>query len=87
MKPFTKKWRTIHHELDIPKKRLNENKRKIINILPIPENKTEKENRAPRILYPKIEILEEQKDEGEENVEEGEEKEVKEEEKKEEENK
>lgn len=52
MKPFKKKWRTIHKDLDAPKKRLKDYKRKIINIVPFIEQKEEK--KAPRILYPKI---------------------------------
>lgn len=34
MKPFKNKYRTIHKELDVPKKLLNNYKRKLINIVP-----------------------------------------------------
>ena len=39
MKPFRRGWRTTHKELDLPIRRLNEYKRKIINIAPFIEQK------------------------------------------------
>lgn len=42
--------RTMHPELDIPSRRLNDYKRKIINIVPFAEIK--EEAKANKILYP-----------------------------------
>ena len=58
--PFRKNWRTAHKELEVPSIRLEEYKRKIINIVPFHEPKQEK--KAPRIIYPKIERFEEPKE-------------------------
>lgn len=71
MKPFKRGWRTTHKELDLPIRRLNEYKRKVINIAPFIEQK--EEHKAPKIIYPKIEKVEEQKEEDpeEEKQEEG----------------
>ena len=52
MLPFKKGFRTEHKELDTPKNRLKEYKRKILNISPFIEPKEEK--KPPKILYPKI---------------------------------
>ena len=47
----------------MPSKRLSEYKRKIINITPFVLDKEEK--KAPKVLYPKVERQEEQKEEEE----------------------
>ena len=49
--PYRRGWRTAHKELDIPARRLNEYKRKMLNIAPFIEVKEEK--KAPKITYPK----------------------------------
>lgn len=56
MLPYAKKWRTSHEENGIPSERVNDYKRKILNIQPIIEQKTMpllSDDRASRILYPR----------------------------------
>jgi|JI6StandDraft_1071083.scaffolds.fasta_scaffold09293_9 hypothetical protein len=80
MLPYSMKWRTDYLEHGIPSERVNEFKRKILNIQPIIEQKTMpllEANQAARVLYPRPikpvveeEVKEEEKVD-EENKEEG----------------
>jgi hypothetical protein len=54
--PYSKKWRSSHQGHGIPAERVNEFKRKILNIQPIMEQKTMPligNDRASRVLYPR----------------------------------
>lgn len=66
--PYKKGWRTTHKQLDIPARRLNQYKRKILNIAPFIQPKQEK--KAPKILYPKMPRFDPKIDEPEEPVDE-----------------
>lgn len=61
MEPYRNHNRTTHKELDLPIRRLNEYKRKIINIAPFIEVKDEV--KPPRVLYLKPVIIREVKEE------------------------
>jgi hypothetical protein len=61
VEPYRRHWRTLHNELENPVKRLNEYKRKTINIATFAENK--EEVKPPRVLYPMPPKYEEPKEE------------------------